>query len=74
MRFISSIDSLNYSEVGFVISNTDKAPEIGKGNSITKTTKNVYKSLNTKSGSYTLNEFSKIMPVRQNQTICILSR
>lgn len=57
MRFISSVDSLNYSEVGFIFSLTDTAPEIGKENCVQKSSKTVYSSLNTTMGPYTIEDF-----------------
>lgn len=53
MRFVSTIDSLNYSEVGFVISLNNTDPVIGGLGCVTKTTKVVYTSINAGSSLIT---------------------
>lgn len=45
IRFISTIESLDYVEAGFVISLNNSNPVIGVNGSVTRTTKTVYKSI-----------------------------
>lgn len=45
IRFISTIESLDYLEAGFVISLNNSNPVIGGNGSVTRTTKTVYKSI-----------------------------
>lgn len=51
VRFISSVDGLDYLEAGFVFALSNTEPEIGVAGCVTRSTTVVYKNLNTSTGS-----------------------